>query len=895
MDKGLRTMDDCGCCEGIDVETPMKVENRTGLSTIAYRVGTHSRFNDSMLARLVAVHALKTHADDDFSIALIDAWATIADVLTFYQERIANESYLRTATERNSILQLARLLGYRLRPGVAASTYLAFTIESAPGSTGTAIIDVGTKVQSIPRPNEQSQTFETMEKLSADARWNAMKPRLVKPQPISTGMSTILFKGNATKLVKGDALLIVAPEAPSKVDKKLRRVADVNEDYNENQTTVTLVSEAVFILLATVGAISLSEGVFSTKPLALNNATVEDQILNKSWNASDLSAYAKAHGFAIADIYTILAAKYNVKPKPVDTAVFAMRKRAALFGYNAPDWKAMAWQTRTSYGDSYDYTSESWKLSDWPVSNFSGDTKTTLYLDQVYKEIKPNDWVVVSRKSNSDVIAQITDVQETAAAWFAISGQITAITFDTSVDVTLASMDELRQTRVYIIPEELTPDDLPDTNNVQTSPIQLDGPVPGLSPGQTILVSGTRADADGVTDAEPAVISEVTLDGGYTTLKLINDLQHPFVRDTVSINGNVALATHGETTREILGAGDASQAYPKFTLKQAPLTYVPASNETGSASTLQVFVNDVQWRERGTLLDAGPRDRVFVTRTSNDGMTTVEFGDGKTGARVPTGRENVRAVFRKGIGKGGNVKTGQLSLLMSRPLGVKDVINPMRASGGDDPETLAQARRNAPFTVLTLGRIVSLRDYEDFARAFAGIAKALATWTWDGQTRGVFVTVAGPDGAAVRSNGLTYKNLLAAIQNASDPYVPLRVQTYIPAFFQVSAKIKIDPDYAASSDKVLAAIDAALRAAYSFDTRQFGEPVQLSPLIALIQNVAGVIAVDLDALFRTGDTPAPHPPARLLAAFPQAGADGTISAAELLALDPRPVNLSVMK
>ena len=45
-------------------------------------------------------------------IALLDAWATVGDVLTFYQERIANEGYLRTATERRSVLELARLVGY---------------------------------------------------------------------------------------------------------------------------------------------------------------------------------------------------------------------------------------------------------------------------------------------------------------------------------------------------------------------------------------------------------------------------------------------------------------------------------------------------------------------------------------------------------------------------------------------------------------------------------------------------------------------------------------------------------------------------------------------------------------------------------------------------------------
>ena len=63
------------------------------------------------------------------AIALLDAWATVADVLTFYQERIANESYLRTATERVSLVHLAALIGYRPRPGVAAGAFLAFTLE----------------------------------------------------------------------------------------------------------------------------------------------------------------------------------------------------------------------------------------------------------------------------------------------------------------------------------------------------------------------------------------------------------------------------------------------------------------------------------------------------------------------------------------------------------------------------------------------------------------------------------------------------------------------------------------------------------------------------------------------------------------------------------------------
>ena len=47
---------------------------------------------------------LATRSTGDPAIAILDAWALVADVLTFYQERIANEGYLRTATERRSIL-----------------------------------------------------------------------------------------------------------------------------------------------------------------------------------------------------------------------------------------------------------------------------------------------------------------------------------------------------------------------------------------------------------------------------------------------------------------------------------------------------------------------------------------------------------------------------------------------------------------------------------------------------------------------------------------------------------------------------------------------------------------------------------------------------------------------
>src|SRR5215472_3745630 len=164
----------CGCCEGIDKLTPAQIFNRPGLPALLYRMGTHATLFETMQASLASwpipvqgndptvppvttypLSALSTRDPSDPAIALLDAWAVVGDVLTFYEERIANEGYLRTATERLSVLELARLIGYRLRPGISSSVYLAFTVNA--GFNG--IIPAGTRAQSLPASGQKPQPF----------------------------------------------------------------------------------------------------------------------------------------------------------------------------------------------------------------------------------------------------------------------------------------------------------------------------------------------------------------------------------------------------------------------------------------------------------------------------------------------------------------------------------------------------------------------------------------------------------------------------------------------------------------------------------------------------------------------------------------------------------------
>jgi hypothetical protein len=153
----------------------------------------------------------------------------------------------------------------------------------------------------------------------------------------------------------------------------------------------------------------------------------------------------------------------------------------------------------------------------------------------------------------------------------------------------------------------------------------------------------------------------------------------------------------------------------------------------------------------------------------------------------------------------------------------------------------------------------------------------------------VFVTVAGAKGAEVKADGELYKNLLKALRQFGDPAVPLIVESYQPRLFRLSAAVKVHPDYLV--EKVLAAVEQKLRESFSFEARTFGQPVNLSEVIAFIQNTPGVTAVDVNEFYRS-DEPSDLKP-RLEAAMPRLGGD-KVFAAELLTLDPRPLGLEVM-
>jgi hypothetical protein len=855
----------CACCAGVGTKTPRGVENRAGLSAISYRTGEYAEFRASLLARLSsaafpALARLRTRDADDFTIGLIDAFACSADIFTFYQERIADESYLRTATERVSLKELGDLIGYRLRPGVAAETALAFTLETPPvapptlapepGSFVTGVpaslrLEPGLKVQSVPGPGEKPQTFETVEALDeARPSWNAIRPWLSEVRRPGRGDTFTYLAGVRSDLKPGHALVFLGDEFLENQQRNewdFRLVDTVEADSERNRTLVRW-----------------KRGLGSLTPFA--NPTSQ-------------------------------------KPQ-----VHVLRKRAAPFGHNAPMWTSMGRAFRRDYPDGK--KADGTLRDDWPsfVLSPAGSTSDGghLDLDATYGEVRNKSYVVLAKggfnyasepsPSGTYVeLYEVSNVAEVSRAEFALSAKVTRARLSGENYQRFAS--SVRETTAFVQSEPLEFAEYPVNTAVFNDRVPVNVSAQGLLPGRRLVIRGRRVSDGASVVVNARLVQAHPLSATRAELEISPPLSAPLVRDSVVVHANVALASHGESVSQILGSGNANRAFQRFELKQLPLTHRAADSELGVAAELTVRVADIAWQKRPTLFGAEPNERAYVLETDERGREFVVFGDGLNGARPPSGSNNVRAQYRKGLGAEGNVTAEKLTQLMSRPLGLKGVSNPLSAEGGSDPEPADAARRSMPLATRTLGRTVSLLDYEDFARAYSGIAKAQAQVLALHGGPTVVITVAAPAGAPLTPNGPVWQNLLLALKRSGDPHVAVQLLAYRPSSFRIGLKVKCDPSY--EKNALLAAVETRLRARYCFDQRELGEPVHASEILSVAQAVPGVVAVDITRLYG-GTQPQAQTTAskqvRLLAARMRV-IGGEAAAAELLTLSEAPFDL----
>ena len=1109
-------------CSGED-SSQSKHYNPPGRSSLKYRAGTHSTFFQYMLASLPTwkvpdgrnkdnrpLSALCTRETDDPSIALMNAWATVADVLTFYQERILNEGYLRSATERRSVLELARSIGYELGPGVSAGTFLAFTAEEVPETPefkvqgmpsmpDSVVVPKGTKVQSVPDPGQQPQTFETNFEIAARAKWNSIRPRARMPQTLSSKAKVVYLDGLEDGIKAGDLVLFVE-ENNGQLESVPKRVKDVILEAKLKRTSL-------FIEGVQVGTqeaepeVSAEKKVFAipkTDPKSLDEGNVTGLFRDKEpWRQNDLESLISILGWnpksmsdhinktrpkvlarAETPIAPSISSRFLSRRSLDDGTQTSYQAEAALgqetsssssegsdgsstrsgslssaepgiylfkvtsspFGHNAPLWRSLPKSQRALYSN-WDGANEpsiledsnkvrypdsdlfferslsevvrdSWILLSGPFEtdlSVSGNIDVTLTDDEIKVKIngsmneeggstdivikwsingvikKPIDkkgsfrgtvkgtidggelageidgiaeGVLRSKKVKrlnirgaikdsigsakgtieadlSGKIKLVTEEDETkfegevkgtatqakigphirayrvggvterTLTDFTLTGKATGVSLKNIDGVADAQEEELskfkvRSATIRASSRALELTELPIESPVgkgtaEESWLTLDGVYLGLKEGQYVIITGERKDLVGAIENEVAVLSEIQTEDAFTKIFFKSGLKYTYIRDTVTINANVAPATHGETSTEVMGSGDGSLINQRFALKRSPLTYVSASNPLGVESTLEVRVDGVAWKEAPSLYELDPHSENFIIRIDEEERAHVTFGDGLKGARLPTGRENVEAVYRMGIGNEGMLAADRLTLLKTRPTGVRSVTNPLPTSGASDPEDTEHARYNAPRKILNMERIVSLKDFEDFACLFPGIGKVQAVLLSKGERKLVHITVgtALPSAASPSDHTLDlksdlYVNMVTSIKKAAGTVQHFVVDTYRQRFFNLEAKVGIDGRY--KPESVISNVKTALESTFTFDRRDFGQPATSSEVLGTIQGVEGVIAVDLDKFYVFGE----EPTAKNVLSASRAEMEGDrIKRADLLLINPKGVKLEV--
>lgn len=787
-----------------------------GLDRLPAAVGTQPGFLEAMLRRISArseLAGLTTREADDPSIGLLDAAATMLDVLAFYGDLITNEGFVRTATERRSIAELARGIGYELAPGVAATTVLAFSIDPPPGAHPVVRIPAGLPAQKLPGEDQVVAVYETSTDVLARKELNELRLRRVEPVVPRFGDDELVLAGTGHGVAVGDAVLLVGEERmadPGREEWDVRRVVEVDE-------------------------VPAEVGLDADGAPARTVLTLDAPI-----------GHLDPH----------------VEPASVQPRCYAFSSSGTLFGANAPRHAELPVNLRIGEINPDPAASKAFipgpfagKAGQWVDANLASTT-TELWLDRIHTEVTAGSWIVLTRPGYSELYG-VTASEHGNRNAFLLSGPSTKVT------VSGENIDRfsIRSTAVLTGSRELPLGTRPVAGPVTGTTVTVDTLVE-LERGRLVVVTGFDA-VTGEPVSEELRVYDAVPDGTSslpgTAVTFTTALTHAYRPSGFRIRGNCAPATHGQTVRSHpLASGDASRSFttvPLSVSEDGPLTYTSADTPSGRSSSLEVRVDGVRWSEVGSFAGQPPDAQVYVVRHGERSSATVQFGDGTTGSRPGSGRDNVTATFRVGVGSAGAAARGQISLPLGMPLGLRDVVNPVPAIGGEDPETIDQARVNAPTTVRTLDRVVSLADHEDFARAFAGIGWASASAVDDGGRAVVHVTATLLDGTPLPAGSDLERKLVAAIGRARHVDRPLVVAGHVPRPIEVRARLRLDDRHV--GDDVLAAARAAVVAVFDRspslgDGGGFGKLVTPTRVLAALQRTAGVLGAVLDVLRPVG-------------------------------------------
>jgi hypothetical protein len=852
---------------------PLQPSNRPGLPRIAYRIGRYAEFVEVMKRNIDAAPELAgwTHRlPDDPGIALLEGAGIVADILSFYQELYANEAYLRTAAWRESVAELVRLTGYRLSPGIGGRATLAF---EARGATPVIIREgfpVKAELADQPTPAEL-QTDAELLAWPHLGRFHLYRPRRYAGTIAAGARSIELYQVDgaddsaalaAFELKAGERLMLVPSE-----DTWTRPGTPLSTQPLPQAMTVTRVTR-------TLDRVALGL----------------DTTLVLSW-ASPARAWRLGRTFRHFG--------HNAPPSLIEPVTGT--DGTTITGSKISD---------THFERIFQFAPTVGDLSD-PLP-YTPLGRTELALDQEINDFAVGGTVIVQGTIHFDdkpaptpfiVTRTVVGSRAGPLQWGNISGPSTILTLDGELVLNPAitgAAGDIRDLRIHEVkspPLLLRPvsDPLNDAFSSGTSVLRYYGTATQAQAvagrrlyfshpdGRALELTCTNVATDFPTPTPPDLPRRWSLS--------FDRPPDPFTHadfdetvPTVTVFGNLLDASQGKQEREaVLGNGDNRQSFQTFVLPKAPLTYFLAAGAIPPHTPeLEIWVAGRLWSRVDAFFGRGPRDEIYIVREDAESRSFVQFGDGETGARLPSGVKNVSAIYRSGVGARGPIKPGATPSAAERPIGFDKVSLAGIVSGGADPEDLDKARVAAPGKVQSLGRLVSIQDYETETLSVPGVVTAVAAWDLHHGVPAVILRVLLEAGREAE-----FAEVRATIDHAqrcSGPdRFPLVVEQARLRYIFVDLNYARDPSY--RQEDVEAALRAALGLAgdaahqrtglFGLHARRLGESEYSSRIEARVQNVAGVLWCQVCALgrFPSGATDKatlilPAAPRPLLATLP---------------------------
>ena len=876
---------------------PEIISNVPGLSTIEYRVGDFTAFRDAMLHSLpgeVELANWKPSSTSDLALQMIEWWAYLADILTFYNQRIANQDYLRTADQDVSVRNLVSLLGYRPRPGIGATATLAALVSGAQP----ILLPQGMAVQSKPGPGNPPQIFELLQNTTAQTGGS------ISTDPDNSAAAigqdgSILLEGTISSIKTGDLLLLVRKGWDgSDLDYVLGNVQSIQPQLTPRGTKYT----QVFL---SNSALPMPSG--STKPIAANYRLMRSTQTARLFQycvSIDLSLLYNAGAPGQADLDSVArliqpgdmvlfdslngqtggafqGSAAPVPPPPpapptiiTEEPIWSIQNIGDLgFEFGAIDIGDLAAKkVSTPHAASIPaaphavpgapaaaqshFTIPKGGLDESQISAVSGDfgfnpgefgiaTGTGV---SASPPPVPAPMYLASVDTYTEILWYADNPTHPTTASSATTGipvLHSEITFTPSVSApnrnTLVIRYGWQDVGVVMAPPATTFDGFDGAEN-------LIAVIPPSFPSEQISAllqdqNGAGAFVNGIVVpglGGPNAAGELQLSDsllGTATLPLTPALTPP-----INVLTNLLPFTRGKTvSNEVLGSGDATQSGQVFTLAKSPLTYLLSAQSTSGnnyTSTLKVWVNGVQWQEQPSFYGQPANATIFVTREDNNAITYVQFGDGVNGARLPSGANNVTASYR--YGSGANAPSaGTLTVITTPQPGLASIQNPVAAGGGADPEPSSQMRKYAPLSVLTLGRAISGDDYEAIAASTPSVTRASAIWNTDPvQQRTVVTVYVGDDQAAQAAAQL-------ALSGDADPNRPVTVLLATPIPLTITLSLVVNPNYGLNAVAALAVTaltdpDVGL---FGSNNMGIGQAVYRSQIYAACLSVPGAVSV----------------------------------------------------